>query len=66
LSPFVRQNLRMLVSTEQAEDLQLLGKLIEAGKLTPIVDRTYSLSEVPKAIQYMRAGHACGKVVITV
>jgi NADPH:quinone reductase-like Zn-dependent oxidoreductase len=66
LSPFVRQNLRMLVSTEQAEHLQLLGKLIEAGKLTPIVDRTYSLSEVPKAIQYMRAGHACGKVVITV
>jgi NADPH:quinone reductase-like Zn-dependent oxidoreductase len=66
LSPFVRQNLRMLVSTERAEDLQLLGKLIEAGKLTPVVDRPYSLSEVPKAIQYLRAGHACGKVVITV
>jgi NADPH:quinone reductase-like Zn-dependent oxidoreductase len=66
LSPFVSQNLRMLVSTERAEDLQLLGKLIEAGKLTPVVDRTYSLSEVPKAIQYLRAGHACGKVVITV
>jgi NADPH:quinone reductase-like Zn-dependent oxidoreductase len=66
LSPFVRQNLRMLVSTERAEDLQSLGKLIEAGKLTPVVDRTYSLSEVPKAIQYLRAGHACGKVVITV
>ncbi|MEU9012568.1 NAD(P)-dependent alcohol dehydrogenase [Streptomyces sp. NPDC048479] len=66
LSPFVSQRLRMLVSTENQEDLQLLGKLIEAGKLTPIVDRTYSLSEVPKAIQYLRAGHACGKVVITV
>jgi NADPH:quinone reductase-like Zn-dependent oxidoreductase len=66
LSPFVSQNLRMLVSTERAEDLQLLGKLIEAGKLTPVVDRTYSLSEVPKAIEYLRAGHACGKVVITV
>jgi NADPH:quinone reductase-like Zn-dependent oxidoreductase len=66
LSPFVRQNLRMLVSTERAEDLRLLGKLIEAGKLTPVVDRTYSLSEVPKAIQYLRDGHACGKVVITV
>ncbi|MFF3456721.1 NAD(P)-dependent alcohol dehydrogenase [Streptomyces sp. NPDC002730] len=66
LSPFVSQKLRMLVSTENQEDLQLLGKLIEAGKLTPIVDRTYSLSEVPKAIQYLRAGHACGKVVITV
>ncbi|MFD9224744.1 NAD(P)-dependent alcohol dehydrogenase [Streptomyces sp. NPDC060064] len=66
LSLFVSQKLRMLVSTENQEDLQLLGKLIEAGKLTPIVDRTYSLSEVPKAIQYLRAGHACGKVVITV
>ncbi|MFI2346513.1 NAD(P)-dependent alcohol dehydrogenase [Streptomyces sp. NPDC019443] len=66
LSPFVRQSLRMLVSMERAEDLQLLGKLIETGKLTPVVDRTYSLSEVPKAIQYLRAGHACGKVVITV
>ncbi|MET7718455.1 NAD(P)-dependent alcohol dehydrogenase [Streptomyces sp. NPDC005407] len=66
LSPFVSQNLRMLVSTERAEDLQLLGKLIEAGKLAPVVDRTYSLSEVPKAIEYLRAGHACGKVVITV
>ncbi|WP_327327789.1 NAD(P)-dependent alcohol dehydrogenase [Streptomyces sp. NBC_01210] len=66
LSPFVSQKLRMLVSTEKQEDLQLLGKLIEAGKLTPIVDRTYSLSEVPQAIQYLRAGHACGKIVITV
>ncbi|MFF0066706.1 NAD(P)-dependent alcohol dehydrogenase [Streptomyces sp. NPDC005279] len=66
LSPFVSQKLRMLVSTENEGDLQLLGKLIEAGKLTPIVDRTYSLSEVPKAIEYLRAGHARGKVVITV
>ncbi|MEW2085970.1 NAD(P)-dependent alcohol dehydrogenase [Streptomyces sp. NPDC005283] len=66
LSPFVSQKLRMLVSTENEGDLQLLGELIEAGKLTPIVDRTYSLSEVPKAIEYLRAGHARGKVVITV
>lgn len=66
LSPFVSQKLRMLVSVERAEDLQLLGKLIEAGKLTAAVDRTYSLSEAAKAIHYLRAGHPCGKVVITV
>ncbi|MCX4825577.1 NAD(P)-dependent alcohol dehydrogenase [Streptomyces sp. NBC_01142] len=65
LSPFVNHTLRMLVSTERTEDLQLLGELIEAGKLTPIVDRTFSLSEVPKAIQYLTDGHARGKVVIT-
>ncbi|MFF4230840.1 NAD(P)-dependent alcohol dehydrogenase [Streptomyces sp. NPDC001820] len=66
LSPFVSQKLRMLVSMENEEDLESVRKLMEAGKLTPVVDRTYSLSEVPKAIQYLRAGHACGKVVITV
>lgn len=65
LSPFVNHTLRMLVSTERTEDLQLLGELIEAGKLTPIIDRTFSLGEVPEAIQYLVAGHARGKVVIT-
>ncbi|AVZ76886.1 NAD(P)-dependent alcohol dehydrogenase [Streptomyces lunaelactis] len=66
LSPFVSQKLRMLVSTENEEDLQLLGKLIEGGKITPVLDRTFSLSEVPEAIEYLRGGHACGKVVVTV
>jgi len=39
--------------------------LIEAGKVTPVIDRTYSLSEVPEAMRYVEAGHARGKVVIT-
>jgi NADPH:quinone reductase-like Zn-dependent oxidoreductase len=43
-----------------------LSELIEAGKVTPIIDRTYPLREVPEAIQYLRDGHARGKVVITV
>jgi NADPH:quinone reductase-like Zn-dependent oxidoreductase len=43
-----------------------LKELIEAGKLTPVIDRTYPLSEAPKAIRYLEAGHARGKVVITV
>jgi NADPH:quinone reductase-like Zn-dependent oxidoreductase len=41
-------------------------ELIEAGKVTPVIDRTYPLSEAPAAIQYMVDGHARGKVVITV
>lgn len=66
LAPFVRQRLRALMSAEREEDLRHCGELIEAGKVTPIVDRTYPLSEVPEAIRYLREGHARGKVVITV
>jgi NADPH:quinone reductase-like Zn-dependent oxidoreductase len=66
LAPFVPQKLRVLSSTEHREDLQVLSELIEAGKVTPIIDRTYALSEVPVAIRYLEKGHARGKVVITV
>lgn len=66
LAPFVRQRLRVLMSAEREEDLRYCGELIEAGEITPIVDRTYPLSEVPEAIRYLRGGHARGKVVITV
>ncbi|MGW7367893.1 NAD(P)-dependent alcohol dehydrogenase [Streptomyces sp. NPDC054841] len=66
LSPFVRQKLRGLFSVERQADLQSLRDLVEAGKVTPVVDTTYSLSEVPEAIRYLHGGHARGKVVITV
>ena len=66
LSPFVSHNLRMVVATAKAADLQILTDLIEADKVTPVIDRTYPLSEVPDAIRYLHAGHARGKVVITV
>ena len=65
-SLFVGQQLRSLTSTERRDDLQVLKQLIEAGKVVPVIDRTYPLREVPEAIRYMRAGHARGKVVITV
>jgi NADPH:quinone reductase-like Zn-dependent oxidoreductase len=65
-SPFVRQRLRMLATKETNEDLVTLTSLIEAGKLTPVIDRTYGLSQVPEAIRYVERGHAGGKVVITV
>jgi NADPH:quinone reductase-like Zn-dependent oxidoreductase len=65
LSPFVSQQLRGLVSKETSADLQVLGEYVQAGKLIPIIDRAYSLSEVPQAIQYVEDGHARGKVVIS-
>lgn len=66
MSPFVGQKLRTLTNSENARDLTVLTTLIESGAVTPAVDRTYPLSETPAAIQYMRQGHARGKVVVTV
>ncbi len=66
LSPFVRHRLRTFISMERKADLLSLKELIEAGKVTPVIDRTYPLAEAPKAIRYLEEGHARGKVVITV
>jgi 2-desacetyl-2-hydroxyethyl bacteriochlorophyllide A dehydrogenase len=65
ISPFVRQRLRMLIAREHYEELESLTGLIEAGKITPVIDRTYALGDVPEAIRYLDQGHARGKVVIT-
>jgi NADPH:quinone reductase-like Zn-dependent oxidoreductase len=48
------------------ERLQFLAQLSEEGKLTPVIDRTYPLADVPEAVRYVEAGHARGKVVITI
>jgi NADPH:quinone reductase-like Zn-dependent oxidoreductase len=66
LSPFVSHNLRMVVAAAKAADLQFLSGLIEADKVAPVLDRTYPLSQVPDAIDYLSAGQARGKIVITV
>jgi NADPH:quinone reductase-like Zn-dependent oxidoreductase len=66
LSPFVGQKLGTFVNKENHEDLLVLKELIESGRVTPLIDRTYPLSEVPEAIRYLQEGHARGKVVITV
>jgi NADPH:quinone reductase-like Zn-dependent oxidoreductase len=66
ISPFVRQKLKMFVAREHYEELQVLSELIEAGKITPVIDRTYPLSQAADAIRYLEKGHARGKVVITV
>jgi NADPH:quinone reductase-like Zn-dependent oxidoreductase len=65
LSPFGGQKLGTFISKENHEDLIVLKELIESGKLTPVIDRTYPLAEVPEAIQYLEEGHAQGKVVVT-
>jgi NADPH:quinone reductase-like Zn-dependent oxidoreductase len=64
-SPFVGQRLRLLATKETNDDLVALAALIEAGKLTPVIDKTYPLSEVPDAIRFLEAGHARGKIIIT-
>jgi NADPH:quinone reductase-like Zn-dependent oxidoreductase len=66
LSPFVSQRLVVFEAKRSKEDLALLKELIEAGKVTPVIDRTYPLSGVPEAIRYLEEGHARGKVVITI
>jgi NADPH:quinone reductase-like Zn-dependent oxidoreductase len=66
LSRFVRQELIAFVNSENHEDMIVLQGMIEAGQVTPIMDRTFPLSEAPKAIHYLEEGHARGKVAITV
>ena len=65
LSPFVSQTLTMLASKENGADLRALGELIEAGQVTPAVDRTYPLKDVPAAIGRMSENAVQGKLAIT-
>ena len=66
VSLFVGQRMRGLATKVKHDDLVALSELIEAGTLTPVVDRTYPLIEAPDAIRYLAEGHAAGKIVITV
>ena len=65
LSFFIGQSLRSFIASVRREDLETLRDLIEAGKVMPVIDRTYALREVPDAIRYLAGGHARGKIVIT-
>lgn len=66
VSPFVRQRLRSLISEESREDLLDLKKLVEAGSLTPVVDRTYQLEDVAEALRNEDEGHGRGKKVVVI
>jgi NADPH:quinone reductase-like Zn-dependent oxidoreductase len=63
---FVRQQGKPFVASTNSADLAVLTELIDAGKVTPVIDRTYPLSDAPDAFRYLDEGHARGKVVITV
>ncbi|MHC4959179.1 MAG: NAD(P)-dependent alcohol dehydrogenase [Planctomycetota bacterium] len=63
---FVSQKVASYVENPNTADLEAMRELIEAGKVTPVIDRQYALSEVPEAIRYLEEGHARGKVVIDV
>jgi NADPH:quinone reductase-like Zn-dependent oxidoreductase len=60
------RNLRPVISQETQEDLHALAELIEAGTVTPVVEKTYPLMDAPEAIREVERGHARGKVVVTV
>lgn len=61
---FVSQKFPGLLADLNKEDLAVLGNLMQTGQITPVIDRRYSLSEVPSAIEYLEEGHARGKVLI--
>ena len=64
LSLFVGQQERPFVSTPNHDDLITLKELVESGRVTPVIDRTYPLRETAEAFRYLDQGHAGGKVVI--
>ena len=66
MSPFISQTLRMLAVKHNGADLVALKDLIEAGKVTPVVGRTYQLSEVPDAIRDLEQGRTQGKSVVVI
>jgi NADPH:quinone reductase-like Zn-dependent oxidoreductase len=66
MSPFVRQLHPFRGAKDPGDRLVVMKELIEAGKVTPIIDRTFPLSQVPEAMRYLESGRAVGKVVIAV
>ena len=66
LSPAVSQRMTFFLARQNSGDLAVLRDLLDAGKVTPVIDRTYPLTETAEAIRYLETGHARGKVVITV
>ncbi len=65
LSLFVRQKLAVFIARVSQKDLTTLGEIMANGKVKPVIDRRYRLSEAPAAFRYMEAGHARGKVIVT-
>ena len=65
VSKFASQDMGMFMATIKQDDLATIGELMQAGKVTPVIDRRYKLSEISEAIRYLEKGRARGKVVLT-
>jgi len=65
-SRFVSQKFITYIAQFNKKDMMVLADLMQSGKMTPVIDRTYKLSDVPEALRYLEQGHARGKVVVTV
>jgi NADPH:quinone reductase-like Zn-dependent oxidoreductase len=65
-SPFVSQNFRIVPARATKDDLNVLREFLEAGKIKPVIDRTYRLADVAEAMRHLASGTVCGKLVITV
>ena len=65
-SPAVSQRMVSFLAHQNRDDLAVLRELLDAGKVTPVIDRAYRLNQVAEAVRYLETGHARGKVVITV
>jgi NADPH:quinone reductase-like Zn-dependent oxidoreductase len=65
LKPFVTQEMKMMLAEINKKDAAILADLIQAGKVKPVIDRTYPFSQLPDAMRYLEEGHARGKVVVT-
>ncbi len=66
LAPFVRQRTLLIVGKINRDNLAFIAKLIDEGKLKPVIERTYPLTEAPEAIRHLETGHARGKIVVEV
>jgi NADPH:quinone reductase-like Zn-dependent oxidoreductase len=66
LSNFTRQKFVFYIAKLTKDDLNVLRDLMQSGKVTPVIDRTYKLNQTADAVRYMEQGHARGKVVITI
>jgi len=66
VAPAVSQRMMFFLAHQTKADLAVLGELIEAGKLTTVVDRTYPLANAADAMRYLEKGHATGKVIVTI
>ena len=65
MSPFISQKMGMFMAELNKKDLTILADLMQSGKVKPVIDRTYPLSQIAEAIRYLEQGHARGKVIIT-